>query len=105
MGERNPEDVVQVQLLRQQLGEMKRLLDDEMLKKVIGWKLGRRRKSRSRVVCVCVQADTEDQCRRLEEEMRFKVQLCEQQLEEVRTRREVEITQLDGKLQVISFYI
>ena len=42
----------------------------------------------------------EDQCRRMEDEMKFKMELCEQQLEEVRSRREVEITQLDGKLQV-----
>ena len=32
--------------------------------------------------------------------MKFKMELCEQQMEEVRGRREVEITQLDGKLQV-----
>ena len=31
--------------------------------------------------------------------MKFKMELCEQQMEEVRGRREVEITQLDGKLQ------
>ena len=36
----------------------------------------------------------------LQEEMKFKMELCEQQMEEVRGRREVEITQLDGKLQV-----
>ena len=35
----------------------------------------------------------------LQEEMKFKMELCEQQMEEVRGRREVEITQLDGKLQ------
>ena len=39
----------------------------------------------------------------LQEEMKFKMELCEQQMEEVRGRREVEITQLDGKLQVWVF--
>jgi len=67
----------EVQLLRQQLAELRRLLDEQQLEK----------------------ADMEDQMRRLQEEMKFKMELCEQQMEEVRGRREVEITQLDGKLQ------
>ena len=39
----------------------------------------------------------------MQDEMKFKMELCEQQMEEVRGRREVEITQLDGKLQVWVF--
>merc|ERR1719309_9316 len=57
------ETMPEVKLLKQQLTEAKRLLDDELLGK----------------------ANMEDQFRRLEEEMKFKVQLVEQQLEEVRT--------------------
>ena len=35
----------------------------------------------------------------MDEELKFKIQLLESQLEEVRTRKEVEITEIDGKLQ------
>merc|ERR1739838_869461 len=32
-------------------------------------------------------------------ELKFKIQLLEQQLDEVKTRKEIEITEMDGKLQ------
>merc|ERR1711862_458485 len=63
--------------LQDKLAEAKKLLDDEVLKK----------------------ADLENHCQRLDEELKFKIQLLEQQLEEVKTRKEIEITEMDGKLQ------
>merc|ERR1712012_906740 len=59
------------------LAEAKKMLDDEVLKK----------------------ADLENHCQRLDEELKFKIQLLEQQLTEVKTRKEIEITEMDGKLQ------
>jgi len=67
----------EVQKLQDKLAEAKKLLDDEVLKK----------------------ADLENHCQRLDEELKFKIQLLEQQLEEVKTRKEIEITEMDGKLQ------
>merc|ERR1712241_650424 len=67
----------EVQKLQDKLAEAKKLLDDEVLKK----------------------ADLENHCQRLDEELKFKIQLLEQQLTEVKTRKDVEITEMDGKLQ------
>merc|ERR1712106_898046 len=67
----------EVQRLQDKLAEAKKLLDDEVLKK----------------------ADLENHCQRLDEELKFKIQLLEQQLDEVKTRKEIEITEMDGKLQ------
>ena len=63
--------------LRERLNEAKRLLDEEQLKK----------------------ANLENQCSRLEEDLKFKMSLLEKELTEVKTRKEVEITEMDGKLQ------
>ena len=63
--------------LRKKLAETKKILDEELFDK----------------------ANLEDQCKRMDEELKFKIQLLESQLEEVRTRKEVEITEIDGKLQ------
>ena len=67
----------QVLSLRKKLDENKKLLDEELFNK----------------------ANLEDQCKRMDEELKFKIQLLENQLEELRTRKEVEITEMDGKLQ------
>lgn len=67
----------QVQALKDRLSECKKLLDDEVLRK----------------------ADLENQCQRLDEELKFKISLLEQQLDEVKSRKEIEITEMDGKLQ------
>merc|ERR1712192_337174 len=66
-----------VQKMQDKLAEAKKLLDDEVLKK----------------------ADLENHCQRLDEELKFKIQLLSQQLDEVKTRKEIEITEMDGKLQ------
>ena len=63
--------------LKKKLDETKKTLDEELFSK----------------------ANLEDQCKRMEEESKFKIQVLENQLEEVRSRKEVEITQIDGKLQ------
>lgn len=63
--------------LRKKLAELKRVLDDEQLKK----------------------ADLENQCSRLEEDLKFKLQVLEKELTEVKTRKEIEIHEMDGKLQ------
>merc|ERR1711874_360250 len=75
--EKLDEILPEVQRLQDKLAEAKKLLDDEVLKK----------------------ADLENHCQRLDEELKFKIQLLEQQLEEVKTRKEIEITEMDGKLQ------
>jgi len=75
--EKLDEVLPEVQRLQDKLAEAKKLLDDEVLKK----------------------ADLENHCQRLDEELKFKIQLLEQQLEEVKTRKEIEITEMDGKLQ------
>jgi len=75
--EKLDEVLPEVQKLQDRLAEAKQLLDDEVLKK----------------------ADLENQCQRLDEELKFKIMLLEQQLEEVKTRKEIEITEMDGKLQ------
>ncbi len=49
--------------LRKKLADLKRVLDDELLKK----------------------ADLENQCARLEEDLKFKLQLLEKELHEVKT--------------------
>lgn len=67
----------EVQKLKERLNEAKKQLDDEVLRK----------------------AELENQCQRLDEELKFKIQLLEQQVEEVKTRKEIEITEMDGKLQ------
>ena len=63
--------------LKEKLNDAKKQLDDEVLRK----------------------AELENQCQRLDEELKFKISLLEQQLEEVKTRKEIEITEMDGKLQ------
>ena len=75
--EKLDEVLPEVQKMQDKLAEAKKLLDDEVLKK----------------------ADLENHCQRLDEELKFKIQLLSQQLEEVKTRKEIEITEMDGKLQ------
>merc|ERR1711963_1341766 len=64
-------------MLREKLAEAKRALDEEQLK----------------------SADLENTCARLEEDLKFKLQLLEKELSEVKQREEIEITEMDGKLQ------
>lgn len=71
------ESLPEVRILREKLAEAKRALDDEQLK----------------------SADLENTCARLEEDLKFKMQLLEKELSEVKMRKEVEITEMDGKLQ------
>merc|ERR1712062_71521 len=75
--EKLDEVLPEVQKLQDKLAEAKKMLDDEVLKK----------------------ADLENQCQRLDEELKFKIQLLEQQLTEVKTRKDIEITEMDSKLQ------
>lgn len=75
--DRLDEVLPELQKLKDKLNEAKKQLDDEVLRK----------------------AELENQCQRLDEELKFKIQLLEQQVEEVKTRKEVEITEMDGKLQ------
>merc|ERR1712242_161214 len=75
--EKLDEVLPEVQKLQDKLAEAKKMLDDEVLKK----------------------ADLENHCQRLDEELKFKIQLLSQQLDEVKTRKEIEITEMDGKLQ------
>merc|ERR1712241_431792 len=72
--EKLDEILPEVQRLQDKLAEAKKLLDDEVLKK----------------------ADLENHCQRLDEELKFKIQLLEQQLEEVKTRKEIEILRWTG---------
>lgn len=74
--DRLDEVLPELQKLKDRLNEAKKQLDDEVLKK----------------------AELENQCQRLDEELKFKIQLLEQQVIEVTTRKEVEITEMDGKL-------
>ena len=71
------ESVPETKMLRDKLAEAKRSLDDEQLR----------------------SADLENTCARLEEDLKFKLQLLEKELSEVKQRKEVEITEMDGKLQ------
>jgi lamin B len=66
----------ELQSLREKLTEAKRFLDEEQLK----------------------SADLENTCARLEEDLKFKFQLLEKELSEVKHRKDVEITEMDGKL-------
>jgi len=75
--EKLDEVLPEVQKLQDKLAEAKKMLDDEVLKK----------------------ADLENHCQRLDEELKFKIQLLEQQLTEVKTRKDIEITEMDSKLQ------
>merc|ERR1711862_453374 len=75
--ERLDEILPEAHRLQDKLAEAKKLLDDEVLKK----------------------ADLKNHCQRLDEELKFKIQLLSQQLDEVKTRKEIEITEMDGKLQ------
>ena len=67
----------EVKSLRDKLVEAKRALDEEQLK----------------------SAGLGNTCARLEEDLKFKMQLLEKELQEVKQRKEVEITEMDGKLQ------
>jgi len=67
----------EVRHLREKLVEAKRTLDEEQLK----------------------SADLENTCARLDEDLKFKMQLLEKQLMEVKNRKEIEITERDGQLQ------
>lgn len=67
----------EVQVLRDKLADAKRALDDEQLK----------------------SADLENNCARLEEDLKFKLQLLEKELHDVKIRKTVEIEEMDGKLQ------
>merc|ERR1719443_373998 len=71
------EALPEVRNLREKLVEAKRNLDEEALK----------------------SADLENTCARLDEDLKFKMQLLEKQLQEVKNRKEIEITERDGKLQ------
>lgn len=75
--EKLDEVLPEIARLKEKLTDAKKQLDDEVLKK----------------------AELENQCQRLDEELKFKISLLEQQLEEVKTRKEIEITEMDGKLQ------
>merc|ERR1712012_332157 len=75
--EKLDEILPEVQRLQDKLAEAKKMLDDEVLKK----------------------ADLENHCQRLDEELKFKIQLLEQQLTEVKTRKEVEVTEMDSKMK------
>jgi lamin B len=48
---------------------------------------------------VLKKADLENHCQRLDEELKFKIQLLSQQLEEVTTRKEIEVHEMDDKLK------
>ncbi len=67
----------ELEQLKKKLAELKRHLDDEQLKK----------------------ADLENTCARLEEDLKFKMSVLEKELTEVKTRKEIEINEMDGKLQ------
>ena len=67
----------EVQVLRDKLADAKRALDDEQLK----------------------SADLENNCARLEEDLKFKLQLLEKELHDVKIRKTVEIEEMDGKIQ------
>ena len=67
----------ELEQLKKKLAELKRHLDDEQLKK----------------------ADLENTCARLEEDLKFKMSVLEKELVEVKTRKEIEINEMDGKLQ------
>merc|ERR1711963_866859 len=71
------ETLPEVRNLREKLAEAKRNLDEEQLK----------------------SADLENTCARLDEDLKFKMQLLEKQLMEVKNRKEIEITERDGQLQ------
>ena len=71
------EALPELEALKKKLAELKRHLDDEQLKK----------------------ADLENTCARLEEDLKFKMSVLEKELVEVKTRKEVEINEMDGKLQ------
>jgi len=75
--EKLDEVMPEVQKLQDKLAEAKKMLDDEVLKK----------------------ADLENHCQRLDEELKFKIQLLEQQLTEVKTRKEMEVTEMDSKIK------
>lgn len=75
--EKLDEVLPEVQKLQDKLAEAKKMLDDEVLKK----------------------ADLENHCQRLDEELKFKIQLLEQQLTEVKTRKETEISSMDSKIK------
>jgi lamin B len=75
--EKLDEVLPEIARLKEKLNDAKKQLDDEVLRK----------------------AELENQCQRLDEELKFKISLLEQQLEEVKTRKEIEITEMDGKLQ------
>ena len=64
--------------MRRKFDETKKQLDEEMFEK----------------------ANLADRGRRADDEYKFKVHLLETQLEEVTSRKEVEITEMDSKLQV-----
>ena len=63
----------EVQVLRDKLADAKRALDDEQLK----------------------SADLENNCARLEEDLKFKLQLLEKELHDVKIRKTVEIEEMD----------
>merc|ERR1712176_1507182 len=71
------ESLPEIQSLRDKLNEAKRNLDEEQIK----------------------SADLENTCARLEEDLKFKLQLLEKELVEVKNRKTIEIEQIDGKLQ------
>jgi len=75
--EKLDEVLPEIARLKEKLNDAKKQLDDEVLRK----------------------AELENQCQRLDEDLKFKISLLEQQLEEVKTRKEIEITEMDGKLQ------
>ena len=64
--------------LKSRLDDAKRALDKEQLK----------------------SSGLENKCASLEEDLKFQLSLLEKELTEVKQRKEIEITEMDGKLQV-----
>ena len=69
--------IPELETLRAQLDKAKRQLDQEQLK----------------------SSGLENKCSSLEEDLKFQLSLLEKELTEVRTRKEIEIHEMDGKLQ------
>ena len=71
------EMVPEMDQLKARLDDAKRALDKEQLK----------------------SSGLENKCASLEEDLKFQLSLLEKELTEVKQRKEIEITEMDGKLQ------
>ena len=77
------EVIPEMDQLKSRLDDAKRALDKEQLK----------------------SSGLENKCASLEEDLKFQLSLLEKELTEVKQRKEIEITEMDGKLQAsIKFY-